>query len=183
VPADSGRVGGPRIDPIITDRPTLNLFATLRHNRELATGFFALGGHLLQSDVIPARERELVILRVGWRCGAEYEFSHHRSIAKTAGVTEAEINRVAEVDVGAWSHDDAPLIAMADDLCATTTVSETTWNALRARFNSAAILELMMLAGFYRMVSGVLNGARVALEVGEPGWPDGATPARHAPRD
>jgi alkylhydroperoxidase family enzyme len=176
-------VDGPRIAPIVTERPTLNLFATLRHNRALATGFFALGGHLLSGGVVPARERELVILRVGWRCGAEYEFSHHRAIALGAGVTAAEIDRVADVDLGAWSSDDAPLIALADDLCATTSVSEATWTALSARFDSAAMLELMMLAGYYRMVSGVLNGARVALEAGEPGWPDGATPARRAPRD
>lgn len=182
-PAGAARPDGPRIAPIITERSTLNLFATLRHNRELAAGFFALGGHLLQGGAIPARDRELVILRVGWRCGAEYEFSHHRSIALDAGLTAAEIDRVADVDLGAWSREDAPLIALADELCATTSVSDATWTALAARFDDAAMLELTMLAGFYRMVSGVLNGARVALEPGEPGWPDGATPARHAPRE
>jgi 4-carboxymuconolactone decarboxylase len=182
-PADAPRPGEPRIAPIVTERPTLNLFATLRHNRALATGFFALGEHLLQGGEIPARDRELVILRVGWRCGAEYEFSHHRSIALDAGVTAAEIDRVADVDLGAWSVEDAPLIALADELCATTSVSDAAWQALASRFDDAAMLELMMLAGFYRMVSGVLNGARVALESGQPGWPDGATPARHAPRE
>lgn len=175
--------GEPRIAPVVTDRATLNLFATLRQNRELAKGFFALGTHLLQGGMIPARERELVILRVGWRCGAEYEFSHHRSIARDAGVTDVEIDRVADVEHGIWPPDDAALIALADELCATTSVTDATWSALAARYDEAALLELLMLAGFYRMVSGVLNGARVALEPGEPGWPQGATAARHAPRD
>lgn len=136
----------------------------------------------MQGGVLPARERELVILRVGWRCGAEYEFSHHRAIARDAGVTDIEIDRVADVDHGMWSADDAALIALADELCATSEVTDATWSVLSARFDEAALLELLMLAGFYRMVSGVLNGARVALESTEPGWPEGATPAHHAPR-
>ena len=68
------------------------------------------------------------------------------------------------------------LIALADELCADDCVSDITWTALRARWDDAELVELVALAGFYRMVSGFLNTLGVQLADGIPGWPDGPAP-------
>ncbi len=175
----------PRIAPrpVDPDRPALNIFRTLSTNKPLAKGFLALGGHLLQGDVLPAREREIVILRVGWRSGSEYEFGQHTVIGRSAGLSSDEIDRLADAGDGSWSPEDQALVDLVDELCDDNVVSEATWQALHSRFDDAAMLELLVLAGFYRLVSGMLNSVGVALEPTTPGWPATATSRRRAPRE
>src|SRR3954451_8129806 len=126
----------PRITPLPAtgDERQLNIFRTLSRNRELYKGFLALGGHLLGSGRLPAREREIVILRTGMRCGSEYEFGQHTRIGRDAGLTDEEIARLAGVGAdagdGDWSDDDRALVDMVDELCADDVVSEPTWRRL-----------------------------------------------------
>lgn len=175
----------PRIAPVDwrRDDPPLNIFLTLAHNEALSKGFRRLGAHLLSGGVLPAREREIVILRVGWRCGSEYEFGQHTVIGGSVGLTDGEIARLADCGHGEWDEGDRALVALADELCESDVVSEDTWRALSQRWSDAELLELLVLAGFYRLVSGMLNSAGVALEPQTPAWPDGSVPVRRAPRD
>jgi 4-carboxymuconolactone decarboxylase len=175
----------PRIDPLPADdgeARQLNIFRTLAHNEALSKGFFELGGHLLGGGVLPVREREIVILRTGFRSGSEYEFGQHTRIGRKGGLTEEEIARLADSDSGQWSADDAALVTLVDELCDENIVSESTWQALRTRWTDAELLELLVLAGFYRLVSGMLNSVGVALEPSVPGWPDGVVDRPRAPR-
>ena len=89
---------------------------------------------------------------------------------------------MADSDSGQWDSDDATLVALVDELCDEDIVSEVTWQALRTRWNDAQLLELLVLVGFYRLVSGMLNSVGVALEPSVPGWPDGVVGQRRAPR-
>jgi len=175
-----------RIEPIPRegeDDTRLNIFRTLARNPPLYKGFLQLGGQLLQAGSVPAREREIVILRVGWRCGSEYEFGQHTVIGKAAGLTDAEVARLADAGSGDWDAGDHALVSMADELCDDNEVSAEIWLALSGRWNDAEMLELLVLAGYYRLVSGLLNSAGVALEPHTPGWPAAAAPRRRAPRE
>lgn len=183
----------PRIDPVpkipsnsaLAGLPPLNIFRTLARAEPIAAAFHALGGHLLQSGSLPPREREIVILRTGWRSASEYEFGQHTRLGQQAGLTEQEIARLADADAdaGSWSNDDALLVALVDELCDDNVVSDATWTGARARWSEAHMLELLVLVGFYRLVSGLLTSVGVALEPGTPGWPAGAHPQLRAPRD
>jgi alkylhydroperoxidase family enzyme len=161
----------------------LNIFRTLAHNEPLSKAFLKLGGHLLGGGVLPTREREIVILRVGWRAGSEYEFGQHTTIGKKAGLSDEEISRLADCGSGSWDPADDALIKLVDELCDTDSVGDETWQRLAIRWSDAEMLELLVLAGYYRLVSGMLNSVRVALEPGTPGWPEHAVPARRAPRE
>ena len=175
-----------RIEPsadAVAGLPPLNIFRTLMRNEPLSRGFLALGGQLLRGEGLPAREREIVILRTGWRAQSEYEFGQHTAIGEGVGLTADEVARLADAGDGAWSDDDAALVAMVDELCEDDVVSDRTWAALAARWSPEQLLELLVLAGYYRLVSGLLNSAGVALEAATPGWPDGAKPRLRAPRD
>ena len=73
----------------------LNIFRTMAHQPKLLKRFNVLGGAFLVHGLLPAREREIVILRVGWNCRSVYEFGQHTVIGRQAGLTDAEIAAVA----------------------------------------------------------------------------------------
>lgn len=150
----------------------INIFGTLGHHPKLLKRFNVLGGFFLNSGLLPAREREIVILRVGYQCQAVYEFGQHTVIGLRVGLTEDEIAALATPIEGNWSPKDRALIDLADDLCADNCVSDATWAALQTNWTEPELLELVMVAGMYRMVSGFLNTMGVQLDEGVPGWPN-----------
>jgi alkylhydroperoxidase family enzyme len=170
----------PRVDPLapqaaaslLGETRPLNIFLTLAKNEELFTSFLSLGSYLLgRKATIPRREREIVILRVGWRCGSDYEFGQHTLIGRHVGLTDDEIDRLATDGLDAWSEEDAALVAMSDELCRDDVVSDATWARLARRWSEPQLLELLVLAGFYRLVSGFLRSVGVQREPGTPGFP------------
>lgn len=181
------RPSTPRIEPITEfdgeleeilanalthDGTPLNIFGTLGHHPKLLKRFNLLGGFLLNKGLLPPRERELVILRVGANARAEYEFGQHTIIGRDAGLTDEEITALTNApDTYDWSATDRALIALCDDLHADDCVSDETWTDLATRWNEAELVELLVTAGFYRLVSGFLNSAGVQLDDGVPSWP------------
>jgi 4-carboxymuconolactone decarboxylase len=167
----------PRIAPVdgeFEGMLSLNIFRTLAHHPKLMDRFSRFGGFLLYRGLLPARERELVILRVGFRCGSVYEFGQHTVIGHAAGLTEDEVRRLAIDEVAGWSDADRDLVLVADELCAHDCVRGETWSRLAVRWSESELLELLVVAGFYRLVSGLLNTVGIQLEPGTPGWPNAA---------
>ena len=157
---------------LTVDGRPLNIFGVLAHHPKLLKRFNLLGGFILNKGLIPERERELVILRVGWNAQAVYEFGQHTVIGKRCGLTDEEISALtASPHDHAWTAEDMALIALADDLHADDCVSNGTWLALSDRWSDAELVELLIVAGFYRLVSGFLNSAGVQLDDGVPGFP------------
>lgn len=158
---------------ITHDGTPLNIFGVLGRHPKLLKRFNLLGGFLLNKGLLPEREREIVILRVGWNADAVYEFGQHTIIGRRCGVTDDEIVALTKpADAHAWSDDDAALIALADELYDDDCVTDATWATLSSRWSDAELVELLVLAGFYRLVSGFLNSAGVQLDDGVPGFPE-----------
>ncbi len=150
----------------------LNIFGTIAHHPRLLKRFMNFAGLFLNKGLLPAREREIVILRVGWNCQSVYEFGQHTVIGERVGLSLDEVAGLTrDVVTGQWSDEDAHLIAMADELCADNCVSDATWHALAQKWNEAELIELVMVAGVYRLVSGFLNTMGVELDADTPGWP------------
>jgi 4-carboxymuconolactone decarboxylase len=154
----------------------LNIFATLAHHPKVMRRSNQLGGTLLFSGSLPARDREIVILRVGWNCRSVYEFGQHTVIGVRSGLSQEEIRALAGGDLGTWSGPDRALVALADDLCERDCVSDATWSVLAERLGNQEMIELVVLAGYYRLISGFLNSTGVQLDPGVPGWPEGVVP-------
>ena len=163
----------PRIAPAALPEglPPLNIFATLAKHPALLDRFNRFGGFLLFKGQLPAREREVVILRVGWRSGSVYEFGQHTVMGKDAGLTDEEVRRLVDESLQGWEPGDRDLVEFADQLCATNTVDDDLWPRLAGRWSEPELIELLVVAGFYRLVSGFLNATGVRLEEGMPGWP------------
>ena len=150
----------------------LNVVKTMAHHPGVVRQGGKFGGFLTSGGLLPGREREIVILRMGWRAQAIYEFGQHTLFAREVGMTDAEIRAVTEdVEGGPWSDDELTLIVMVDELFEDDCVSDNTWERLTKRWNPAELVELVLLAGFYRMVSGFLNTMGTEREAGVPGWP------------
>jgi alkylhydroperoxidase family enzyme len=86
--------------------------------------------------------------------------------AGEAELTAAQVSATVhgDADSACWDANDALLIRLADELHDTCDVSDQLWPALRATFADEAILELLMLAGYYRTVGYLANGLRMPLE-------------------
>src|ERR1700722_9695129 len=115
----------PRIGPVEGDvegLPPLNIFRTLAHHPKLLDRFQRFGGFLLYRGLLPDRERELVILRAGFRCCSVYEYGQHAVMGTAAGLTAVEIERLATEATDGWAEADLDLVIFADELCATNTV-------------------------------------------------------------
>ena len=118
------------------DGRELNIFATLARHPKVFKRWSAFGGTLLYGGRLPARARELLILRTGYLCRAEYEWGQHVEIGRAAGLSDEEIARVAEGPSAAgWSSEDADLLRAADELHADSRIGDDTWAALAARWD------------------------------------------------
>lgn len=158
------------------DGRPLNIFATLAQHPRLLKRFNVLGGMFLAHGRLPARERELVVLRVAWRCQSVYEWGQHVVIGRKAGITDEELAALTRpVSEGGWSPADATLLTFTDELLDRVDVSDEVWQAAAERLSDDQLIELTMLVGFYRMVAGFLNAVRVEREPGLPGWLNDAT--------
>lgn len=145
----------------------LKLFRTLNVHEELASRMRPLGAGILGHGRVAPREREIVIHRTCARAGAEYEWGVHvLAYGKPLGLTDAQIAATVNggADDAAWSACDALLIELSDELYDTATVSDELWAKLAASFAEDQLLELLVTAGWYRLISYVINAAGVQCE-------------------
>jgi 4-carboxymuconolactone decarboxylase len=149
----------------------LNIYRTLAAHPKLLKRWGVFGTHVLYKSTLPARERELLILRTGWLCRSEYEWGQHVVIARAAGVTDEEIERVMEgPDAEGWAPFDAELVRAADELHNDSFISDATWEALSERFDTQQLIDVIFAVGQYHIVSMALNTLGVQLDEGVIGF-------------
>lgn len=150
--------------------PASNIFATLVRHPGLFRKWMPFGGKLLTGK-LPARERELLILRTGWRCRSEYEWGQHVLIGRAAGLTDADVSRIKDgADAPGWDPFDAALLRAADELHDDGCISDATWATLSSRYDERQLIEVPMVVGQYHLVSFTLNSLGVQREPGVPGF-------------
>lgn len=141
-----------------------NIFLTLGNHAKLAKRWLVFGNHILSKSTLPARERELVILRIGWRCRSAYEWGQHVVIGKRVGLTDAEIARI-KLDVDdSWPLLDRLLLTAADELHDDQFITDATWQGLKEHYNDQQMMDLVFTCGQYTLVSMALNSFGVQLD-------------------
>jgi alkylhydroperoxidase family enzyme len=162
-------------DAVMRGKPPLVLFTTIARDPRLFGKFTA--GSLLDRGHLTLRQREVVINRTTALCGSEYEWGVHvATFGAKAGFTEAQIRSFVHGSPldDCWSEEDGDLLRLCDALHGTCDVADDLWQALRARFSEEAMLELLMLCGFYRTVSYLTNALRLPPEADAARFPAGA---------
>lgn len=149
----------------LTANANLNIFKTLAHHPRLFNSWLPFGGRLLQGSRLPSRDRELVILRVAFRCRSKYEWGQHVGIGRAAGLTDEEIRRVAAgPDDSGWTSHEAALLRVVDELHEDDCITDATWAVFADDYTTEQLIELPMLAGHYALLAGVLNSLGVQTE-------------------
>jgi alkylhydroperoxidase family enzyme len=158
-----------------TSGKVLNIFRTLAHHPKLLKRWTVFGNHVLFKSTLAPRERELIILRIGWLCRSEYEWGQHARIGRQAGLTDEEICRIPiGADATGWSANDVDLLRATDELHHDSRVSDATWARLAARYDKQQMLDILFAVGQYTLVSMVLNSCGVVRDPGVEGFPTGA---------
>jgi alkylhydroperoxidase family enzyme len=156
---------------------TSNNYLRLLHAPAAAAALGHLIKSLSASATLPARYRELAILRVGWRSHAEYVFCRHVPVA-SKHLTREEILGVRDPSsCPAFGAIERAVLKMTDELLDSAEVSPDTWRELGSRFSAQELVELILVAGNWRMVASFTKTAKVPLEAGFEGWPEGRAPA------
>ena len=160
------------LDALMRGKPPLLLFTTLARDPRLFKKFFAAG--LLDRGNLTMRQREIVIDRTTALCKSEYEWGVH--IAAFASHVDLDDTQITSLATGqprdaCWSAEESLLLALCDALHAGCDVDDALWHSLKLQFGDEAILELLMLAGFYRTVSYLTNALRLPLEPGAARFP------------
>jgi 4-carboxymuconolactone decarboxylase len=151
------------------DGSPLNIFGTLAHHPALLRRWLVFASHVLAKNSLAPRDRELLILRTGWRCASQYEFSQHALIALRCQLSEEEVQRTKlPITDGGWSAHDAALLRAADDLHDDSRIGDSTWHTLTLTLNDQQMLDVIFTVGNYHVVSFALNSCGVELDPGVP---------------
>ncbi len=157
------------------DGKVLNIFATLANHPDLARRWFVFANHVLAKSTLSPRVRELAILRVGWRCKAEYEWGQHVLIAREIGIGDDEIARLQLDTVGEeWAGADACVLRATDQLHKRQAVSDSVWDELCEHYDLQQRMDLVFAVGQYTLVSMALNTFGVQRDEGVPSFAETA---------
>ena len=156
--AEGGRAGG-----------LPHIFLTLGRHPRLFAPWLAFAAQLMPRGGLPRADTELVILRVAWNTGCRYEWDHHVRMGRKEGLTDTDIERVADgPGADGWSERQAALLAATDELHADGLLSEATWERLAAHLDDRLLVEFCLLVGHYEMLAMTLLSLGVQPEAPPP---------------
>jgi 4-carboxymuconolactone decarboxylase len=137
----------------------------LANHPALSKAVYTLGAHILMTSTLPARLREIAILRVTWLNRCQYEWAHHNNFAQRAGISIAEIETVKHgAGSPTWSDSERAVLQAVDQLCEHTKIDDATWQILSSHLQQQQLMDLLFTVGHYIMMSGALNSMQIQLE-------------------
>jgi 4-carboxymuconolactone decarboxylase len=156
---------------------SFNVFRTLARHPKLAQRFVSTIQYILSESTLLPRDRELLILRIGWLCQSEYEWSRHAILAKEVGLTDRDIRRIMEGSgAEGWTAFESTLLRAVDELYEDAFISEATWNTLAKEYSERQLMDLVLTVGQYNLLSMALNSFGVQLDEDAIGFPETNVP-------
>ena len=150
----------------------LGVWATCANAPRLCNAWLEFTDYLLRESSLPIRDRELLILRIGYLNQGAYEWAAHRGLALSVGINEEELK---EITIGSsadsWSEWDSALLKAAEELHEAALVSEETWATLSRQYDKRQMMEVVFTVGQYNLVAMYLNSLGVQFEEGWIGFP------------
>jgi 4-carboxymuconolactone decarboxylase len=154
-----------QLDPRGSGRPAANVFATFVRNPPADELRNAVGTHIRAGSTITPRHRELLLMRIGVLCRAEYEWAAHMRAGKAAGLTDADVERIARgPDAPGGDALETALLRATDELFRDDRIADSTWTELAARLNTQQLMDVVVAITGYRTASMAINSAGVQLD-------------------
>ena len=150
----------------------LGVWSTCANAPRLCNAWLEFTDYLLRESSLPIRDRELLILRIGYLNQGAYEWAAHRGLALSVGISEDELK---DITIGSsadsWSEWDSALLKAAEELHEAALVSEETWTTLSRQYDTRQMMEVVFTVGQYNLVAMYLNSLGVQFEEDWIGFP------------
>ncbi|MEO6247493.1 MAG: carboxymuconolactone decarboxylase family protein [Sphingomicrobium sp.] len=115
--------------------------------------------------VLPARERQLAILRTAWLLQAPYEWGEHVKHGRKIGFSDEDIDRlIAGSAAPGWDEKDRAIVRCCEELRENAMVTDETWAKLSEHLDDHQRFELLVLIGHFTNVAYFQNSLRLRLE-------------------
>lgn len=146
----------------------LNIFRMIANSENAGPETLALGKKLSHGTTLDHEIREVVILRVGYLSKAAYELKQHTTVARRVGLSDELIRAIGEYPDTGYQFRDEHLdyLRFTDAVVHETTPPEEVFTRVCRRLTRSQLVELVLLIGFYMMVSRVMNTFEIDLETG-----------------
>lgn len=158
----------------------LNVFRVLLNHPRVARVVNDLLSTLLFDSKLDTRLRELIIMRIGWLTGSDYEWTQHWRVARLMGVDAEDLLAVREgPQHPRFGSAESAVLAATDETVKDGSVSAATWDACAQAlgWDTEKLIELIAAIGTWRMIAALLESLEVPLEDGVDSWPpDGRKP-------
>ena len=137
------------------------------NNRAMADNFYLLANSIHGDSTLPARIRELAILRVTELAGSDFEFSHHFVGCQTVGVTADEARAMRDGDFSGLAVGESAAVSLAEAVDGNC-VTDAVWRAAAEHLPGVQLLDLVMAASFYGYASRLCNALAIPADPGFP---------------
>ena len=148
----------------VSDEDISEMLLTAMCHRELFERLVNVSMQLLKDPKLPLRDRQLVILSVGWIRQIPYIWGEHVIVSKKLGLSSEDIEAVT---VGSssthWNDHERAVIRAAEELIANTMISDECWEVLAQQYNEQQLFELPILVGQFSTVGYFQNALRIPL--------------------
>ena len=137
------------------------LYQVLLNSPRLAAGWEHLFTVIRQQTSVPARLRELVILRIAVLNGASYEFEAHVPHALQAGMAQDAVEALRRGEVKNLSDAESTVLRYTDAMTRDIRVPDALFDELSRRFDAKTLVELTATIAGYNMVSRFLAAMHI----------------------
>jgi 4-carboxymuconolactone decarboxylase len=148
----------------LAGRGTAGSFNIEMRDPDAGALFYSVGERVRFHMALPDKLKEIAILLTGRYWGAQFEWLAHRRAAAQAGLSEDKIKAIAEGKrpVG-MSLDEETVYNFITELFLTKQVSDATFAATKNLVGERGVVDLVVSAGVYQIVSMFMNVDRLPL--------------------
>lgn len=135
---------------------------TFAHHPHLADVFSQFNIHLLTTNTLPVKQRQIAIMRTAWVTKATYMWSSHLNTSRLAGLSD---DMYAPIQNGAddpyFTPFESAVVRATDELVFDHEVSDASWQTLMAEWDNRQMLDFLFTVGGYVLSAGVMRSARI----------------------
>lgn len=147
---------------------TLNVQRMLAGTEDMYAAAVGLVTAVFKAEGVEPKTREMIILRAAKVLNTPYEWQANSAMAKNMGLSAEEVAAAASDGPVSGINPDYVLVCQAtDELSKTGTLTDPTLSAMLARYDPVTCRKLILMVGWFNLLSLFLNGCRVPLETSD----------------
>jgi alkylhydroperoxidase family enzyme len=139
--------------------PVLQTFA---HHPKLAELFSQFNIHILTTNTMPVKQRQIAIMRTAWITKATYMWSSHLNTSVACGLSDDMFRPIQMGPDDPYFTDFERTVMLAtDELVNDRTISDENWKKLMAEWTNQQMLDFMFTVGCYLTSAMVMRATGV----------------------